>query len=219
MLNFRDFLILALLPTLCVYVKADSLEQSYSRNVPLNMTTEHAARAINSISFLKELVKFKDTCNEKYYHLNDVSVDTRKIESGLGLIHVVEYTGRLWFLRKTPIRFQEAIALKEISSCGKYSSLQCITKYKTGSKGNWVDCSRVTCSFSPKDHNARYKEDSLNSCNSSRSFDLNISSEVLVNVPLFGIGKKVTSFISDTFENAVTAFLDKECHGAPPGKP
>ena len=40
-------------------------------------------------------------------------------------------------------------------------------------------------------------------------FELCVDSELLVKLPLFGIRKKVTNHISDTFENAVKTFLEK----------
>lgn len=196
---------------------ASNLGQSSSAfNVVPIFTPECAAKAISSIPFLKELVNWKDTFNEDYYTRTCKEVQTRADTKKLFSHHVVEYTGRLWFLRKSPIRFQECVRFLDASSCGTHSSVECITKYKTGSKSDWIHCSRVICTVSKKST----KQSSSGKMSSPHiynpgcdEFELCVESELLVRLPLFGIRKKVTNHISDTFENAVKTFLEKTREG------
>ena len=228
--------------------------RSDSNSVPASAATtdatctsipEYAAREMSSISFLKELVQFKDTINEHYYtgerdkifdddssdyyennastnaNANNVQDQHPDRHPHMVQEHIVEYTGRLWFLRKTPVRFQEVVRLKEISPCGTRSSVECITKYKTtrsksasvgASKANsdsnsnsgWHDCSRVICTFSSTGSNDGNKSGS----DAMKDYAMSVSSELLVGLPLFGIRKKVTKHISDTFESAARVFLE-----------
>jgi hypothetical protein len=167
----------------------------------LNLTAASVAKSMNSIPFLQELVNLKDTCNEEYFMQQNE--DEKEPYSGSTPIHVVEYTGRLWFLRNTPIRFQEVITINEISPCGKISMLECITKYKTGPKANWVDCSRVVCSISgPGGHSQKGFATNLN-------LSMAVSTDLLVRLPLFGMREKVSRYISETFETAANEFLSK----------
>ena len=149
---------------------------------------------MNSLSFLKELIALKDTIDEEFFEEQvDASLadhDTRT--------SIVEYTGRLWFLRKTPIRFQEHIIFSGSSKCERESSIQCISKYKTNSKSSWIDCSRVNCSF-------REIEDDEGMI----KLELDVTSDVLIQIPLFGMRKKIASHIGNTFEKAVQSFLEK----------
>jgi len=168
-------------------------ESCQQQNHSQNRTAENAAKSMNSMSFLEQLVKLKDTCNEDYYQENGNEEGTHTETT-----HIVEYTGQLWFLRKTPLRFQEAITISDISPCGKFSSIECITKYKTGPTASWSDCSRVSCSF-------RHE---TGGDGENNKFDMSVSSELLVRLPLFGIGKAVRKHISNTFENAANVFFE-----------
>ena len=191
---------------------ASNLGQSSSSNVVPIYTPECAAKAISSIPFLKELVNWKDTFNEDYYTRTCKELQTRTDAKKLFPQHVVEYTGRLWFLRKTPVRFQECVRFLDVSSCGTHSSVECITKYRTGSKSDWIDCSKVVCTVSKKStkQSSSGKMGSRDIYNvECDEFELCVDSELLVKLPLFGIRKKVTNHISDTFENAVKTFLEK----------
>lgn len=179
------------------------------------MTTENAALAMNSIEFLKELVRLKDTRDEKYYqeghHGDEVitaacAADPNPEPSSLNSIgnnnhaqaSVVEYTGKLWLLNKSKVRFQERVEIDEISPCGKYSTIHCITRYKTGHQNaDWADCAKVSCRVEIPDHD-------------NEVFDIVVQSDLLVKLPLFGLGKSVRRKISDTFENAAVDFF-KSC--------
>ncbi len=199
---------------------------------------EYAARAVSSIPFLKELVHWKDTCNEKYYTSSTKILQSDTTGSSSNTCtrggdeehhhHIVEYTGRLWFLRKTPVRFQEIVRLVGVSSCGMNSTVECITKYRATKKSEWVDCARVLCKFSRKRNN----EASEKSTNTSEHrglggiisyvggkllddaqqdgddlLGMEIQSELLVGLPLFGIRGKITEQISKTFEEAANNYL------------
>jgi len=167
----------------------------------LNSTAASVAKSMNSIPFLRELVNLKDTCHEEYFMQQNE--DEKERDSMSTPFHVVEYTGRLWFLRKTPIRFQEVITINDISPCGTLSMLECITKYRTGPNANWVDCSRVVCSISgpgPDDQSQKGIAPNLN---------LAVSTDLLVRLPLFGMREKVSRYISETFETAAYDFLSK----------
>ena len=166
----------------------------------LNSTAASAAKAMTSIPFLKELVILKDTCNEEYFKQQNEG--DKELDSCSTPIYAVEYTGRLWFLRKTPIRFQEVIAINDISPCGTLSSVECMTKYKTGPTANWVDCSRVSCLITHSNKETQEGE--------APTLKLTVSTDVLVRLPLFGIREKISRDIRDTFENAANAFLAKK---------
>jgi len=165
----------------------------------LNSTAASVAKSMNSIPFLQELVNLKDTCNEEYFMQQNE--DEKEPYSGSTPIHVVEYTGRLWFLRNTPIRFQEVITINKISPCGTISMLECITKYKTGPKANWVDCSRVLCSISGPGGQSQK--------GIATNLSMAVSTDLLVRLPLFGMREKVSRYISETFETAANEFLSK----------
>lgn len=159
-----------------------------------NTTALITAQSINSLPFLKELIALKDTIDENFFeeqvHASPTDHTTRT--------SIVEYTGRLWFLRKTPIRFQENIIFGGSSKCGRESYVQCISKYKTNSKSSWIDCSRVNCSFREiEDDEGRIK------------LELDVTSDILIQIPLFGMRKKIASHIGSTFEKAVQSFLEK----------
>ena len=101
-----------------------------------------------------------------------------------------EYTGNLWFMRNKGIRFRETVSVSAVSSDGKYATVECLTKYRTG--GKWHDCSKVTCKLSAVD----------------RGINMVTDSEVLVKVPLPGLaGKAVRSKITAAFESAAEAFF------------
>lgn len=149
------------------------------------LSPEQAARAIHSRSFLQELVHWKDTCKEEY---NTQPSETTTIDH----YHIVEYTGRLWFLRKTPIRFQESVRFVGVSSGG--ATIECITKYKKSQSCEWIDCSRLLCTFS-------------STINENSDLEMNMKSELLVALPFLPFRNKITYKICDTFGNAVQAFL------------
>lgn len=149
------------------------------RQLPLNAAM--AAQQLNSIPFVQELSRFKDTVNRTYYQ--------QRINNG-ELVHgiagstedstpsssqkntVVEYIGKLWFLKQTGLRFRETIEIKSMSP--SYSSVECTTSFqsrgaadkgkhkrKKGSsstsslleqnqESHWVDCSKVTCTFTQR---------------------------------------------------------------------
>lgn len=211
---------------------ATATASTFHRTSPIH-SPEYAARAISSIPFLKELVHWKDTCNEEYYthlydnnhnhnhkqrlvhHANDNDNDNDNAKQSAHphphphAQHIVEYTGRLWFLRKTPVRFQEIVRLVDVSSssCGTHSTatVECVTKYKLrarSNKSNWIDCSRVLCTFVSNKGGRNNNRGS-----GADAFEMNVESELLVGVPLMGIRKKITRQISDTFEDAAKAFL------------
>lgn len=182
--------------TLFLWIGFFFSESSSSTTFIGNTTSLITAQSINSVSFLKELISLKDTIDENFFEeqvdASPTSTDHTCITS------IVEYTGRLWFLRKTPIRFQEHIIFSGSSKCGRESSIQCISKYKTNSKSPWIDCSRVNCSF-------REVEDGEGSI----KLALDVTSDVLIKIPLFGMRKKIASHISNTFEKAAHSFLEK----------
>lgn len=184
-------------------------------NKSRTLSPSDAAELMNSVEFLEELVKDKDTIDEKYYGLYDPdqilsdenSRESENISYGNGSIalsinsnkeeiskpiSVVEYTGILWFLSKRKVQFQESVRITNLSKCGK-STIECITRYKK--KDNWVDCSRVLCSFQEKDNN--------------QGLQMEIGSEILVRLPLLGVGGALNKKISVTFENATNSFFRK----------
>lgn len=113
------------------------------------------------------------------------------VASKLSETTTTEYTGNLWFMRNKGIRFRETVGVSDVSSDGKYATVEVHTKYRTG--GKWHDCSRVTCKLSAVD----------------RGINMVTDSELLVKVPFPGLaGKKVRSKITGAFETAAKAFFD-----------
>jgi len=113
------------------------------------------------------------------------------VASKLSETTTTEYTGNLWFMRNKGIRFRETVSVSDVSSDGKYATVECITTYHTG--GKWHDCSKVTCKLSAVD----------------RGINMVTDSELLVKVPLPGLaGNAVRSKITAAFESAAEAFFD-----------
>ena len=183
---------------LLTYLGVEFVQSIHEDSGHLNSTAASAAKAMTSIPFLKELVILKDTCNEEYFKQHNEGEQ----ETDASSTCVVEYTGRLWFLRKTPIRFQEVIAINDISPCGTLSSIECMTKYKIGGpKADWVNCSRVSCLIS--------KSSIQTQEGGAHNLKFTVSTDVLVRLPLFGIREKISRDITETFKNAADAFLAK----------
>jgi len=113
------------------------------------------------------------------------------VASKLSETTTTEYTGNLWFVRNKGIRFRETVSVSDVSSDGKYATVECITTYHTG--GKWHDCSKVTCKLVAVD----------------RGINMVTESELLVKVPLPGLaGTAVRSKITAAFESAAEAFFD-----------
>ena len=113
------------------------------------------------------------------------------VGSKLSETTTTEYTGNLWFMRNKGIRFRETVSVSDVSSDGKYATVECITTYHTG--GKWHDCSKVTCKLLAVD----------------RGINMVTESELLGKVPLPGLaGTAVRSKITAAFESAAEAFFD-----------
>lgn len=189
-----------------------TINKSYKRDQsPLQrLSPKDAVILMNSIDFLQELVKVKDTTNEKYYGINLDQGENQSqlqgysddvgIDRGDGLISVVEYTGRLWFLNKLGVQFQESVQINKLSECGKYATIECVTKYKR--KNKWVDCSKVICSFLKSDEHNDDNDD-------HQGLSMKVVSEVLVQLPLLGAGRAVKKQITKTFEAATDSFFHR----------
>lgn len=162
-----------------------------SLNLPLHLSPQDAARSLNSIDFLEELVKIKDTADEKYYGI-ELNNSGRS-----NIISVVEYTGRLWFMNRQGIQFQESIKIGEVSKCGTFSTIECVTKYK--SKSQWIDCSKVFCTFVAKSKNNR----------DAGELDMKVRSELLIPIPLLGIGGSVRKQITKSFQAATQSYFQR----------
>lgn len=187
-------------------IQNDKIEQMTAKEkfISHHFSPKDAAMSMNSIDFLEELVKIKDTVDEKYYDLyengnvsdnnnnnnKDYDYDEKNKEN---LVSVVEYTGKLWFMNKRGVKFQESVKINNLSKCGKYSTVECMTKYK--SKNKWVDCSRVICSFQESDNN--------------QGLEMKVGSEILVTLPLFGVGGAIKKQISKTFQVATDSFFQQ----------
>ncbi len=225
------FLLMPSLPSIAIATTKTSTTPSNdisniieTNQIPILMSAKDAAVSMNSIHFLKELVQMKDTVNEKYYGLykdgnnhstiiefgydGDNNGDYNNKENGKikvdgnNIISVVEYTGRLWFMKSKQssnngIQFQESVRIHNLSDCGKYSTIECFTKYK--SKDKWVDCSRVVCTFQSND----------DSQDGGGGIVMKMGSEILIQLPLFGIGGAVKKQILKTFQKAADSYFRK----------
>ena len=175
-----------------------------------------AARAMNSIAFLKHLVRQKDTSEEMYFRHSvhkpvDVGLDLEndilieKVQP-LEIMTSCQYIGILWFLPKT-VRFQESIRIVDISPCGQCTTLECLTQYQTR-KEEWVDCSKVTCTFQPPV--STHQSDQVLQKGSSLvdNVEMKVSSEILVKIPMGIANKAIKRKIGKTFETAAGAYLN-----------
>jgi hypothetical protein len=158
-----------------------------------------AAFALSSTPFLQELVQHKDTCNEKYYHFENNNEEF-DIAPRSNPTHAVEYTGRLWFLRKTPLQFQEAIRVKQISSCGTSSSIECVTKFKYGPHSDWIPCCVIVCNLSQKGFDSDGKP----------KIHVKVSSNLLLRLPLLGTRQTISKQICHVFTKAAYSFLSRK---------
>lgn len=227
------FLLMTSLPSIAIATTKTSTTPSSNdisniietNQIPILMSAKDAAVSMNSMHFLKELVQMKDTVNEKYYGLykngdnhntiiqfgydDDSNGDYNNKENGNvevdgnnNIISVVEYTGRLWFMKSKQnsnngIQFQESVRIHNLSDCGKYSTIECLTKYK--SKDKWVDCSRVICTFQSNDESQE----------GGSRLVMKMGSEILIQLPLFGIGGAVKKQILKTFQKAADSYFHK----------
>lgn len=130
---------------------------------------------------------------------------------------VTEYVGRLWFLpeSKGGIRFRETIRVLTISHNDQSSTVECTTQYHNGSE--WVDCSKVICKFSSKQHvvpvggNDEQQHDNNNNTGQGvLKVKMSLDSEILVWLPLpkvasKAVGKKIIS----AFETAALDFFEE----------
>lgn len=161
------------------------------------------AFAFCSKQFLQELVHHKETCNEKYYHFDEEGInemlDTTPHRRN-NPTHAVEYTGKLWFLRKTPLQFQESIRIKQISSCGNFSCVECVTKLKYGAHSEWTPCCTVLCNLSQTGFDLDGKP----------MLNVKVSSNVLLQLPLLGARKTISKQICHVFTKAAHSFLLKK---------
>lgn len=168
---------------------SDSITSPNAKNVAL---------AMNSKEFLQELVRLKDTCNEVYYQENDkIEVENQILDPHnnpflLTTVSAVEYSGKLWFLRQSRVKFQEKLKIAKISHCGRSFTLECVTKYKTAKSSEWIDCAIVSCNIVD---------------DKSEGVQLNVRSDLLIKIPLLGLGGSIRNVISGTFETAVNSFL------------
>lgn len=165
---------------------------------PNKVTPADAANSINTVAFLQDLVRLKDTVDEIYYQEKDSTAgmggEREDVCQASNLVSVVEYTGKLWFLRKSKIRFKEVMKISEISACGKFSENECLTLYRTNQESDWVECSKVFCTFS---HNNE------NDC------QMDVRSTLMLKMPLFGLGVTIQEKINNTFVEAVNNFLSQ----------
>lgn len=118
---------------------------------------------------------------------------------------VAEYTGQLWFLNKSGIRFRETIKIVSISPDGKSSALECNTEYHNGSK--WVGCSKIICEFTS--HTNDNSSGSLQKNKNEIGLKMSLDCELLVWLPLPNAATKgVRNKISSVFENVALQFLN-----------
>jgi len=222
-----------------------------------------AATAMNSVDFLKELIKQKNTSNEIYFQEVDkgegtvprgkkmgrsVSIPPQPQQQSKQSVETVdeslsssssperkqrmtntcEYTGKLWFMRKRGIRFRETVRIctddrgSSSSTTSSSSSVECLTKYKH--KNEWVDCSKVICTFaippSPslteegdtilptRTRKIKKKAIATTTAGGGGTIVMKVDSEILLRAPLFGVNGAVKEKITKTFGSAAEAFYE-----------
>ena len=118
---------------------------------------------------------------------------------------VAEYTGELWFLNKSDIRFRETIKIIAISPDGNTSILECHTEYHNGSQ--WVSCAKIVCEFTS--HTKDDGSNSLEMNTNGMGVKMSLDCELLVWLPLpKRIKKGVQNKISSVFENVALEFFN-----------
>lgn len=157
------------------------------------------ALSMNGESFLHELLILKDATNIKYAisHQNKSSKLLNCLPSNSECSASCEYSGNLWFLPKG-IAFRETMVVKGISKDENRAILECSSDYHNGKK--WIQCARTTCEIESSDETE------------GKKLRMVIKSDLLVRLPIPGIGNQVAKMISSTFQNAAVAFFQSQ-HG------
>lgn len=175
----------------------DAATSDHSNSITIP-DAKNIALAVNSKEFLQELVRLKDTVDEVYYQEHGkIGLESQILKPLnnpllLSTVSTVEYTGKLWFLKQSRVKFQEKLKIVEVSHCGRSVTIECVTKYKTAKSSEWIDCAIVSCNIVD---------------DKSEGFQLNVRSDLLIKIPLLGLGGSIRKKISGTFENAVNSFL------------
>ena len=139
---------------------------------------------------------------------------------------VTEYKGILWFLPQkhcsTSIQFRETIRI--ISLVGtKRSTIECLTEYYNGKRGEWVDCSRILCHFTSLNDGDDDEEDDATTTTATTAttttrddtsmtrqskVKMTLDTELLVWLPLPSMASRaVQKKIGSVFEEIVVEFL------------
>lgn len=178
------------------------------------LSPKMAANKMNSISFLEYLVGSKNSTQEVFYQekLKQQTqspailcvpniLKTNDQDSSNDSTHDMdvatscEYSGKLWFMPKT-LRFLETVKVADVSSCGKRSIVECITKFKRGKK--WVDCSRITCTF-------------LDGANVADTNPIGVEMDVTCDilVPISFLKSRMREIVRETYKNAAEAYYEE----------
>jgi len=164
------------------------------------MSVTEAADSINSIAFLRHLVGRKSTSDEIFYR--DTGGDSSGANDGnVGMVgssttSICEYTGRLWFMKNLGgIRFREMIRIRDNGGRRgeeepSSTAVECLTAFRRGNDGDWIDCSRVVCTF-------------------TKPLTVEVDGEILLSrsIPMFGMAGAVKEKILQTFRSATEDFL------------
>lgn len=152
----------------------------------IEASAKEAAFALNSHDFLRSLIANKNTKDEVYS-----SADNNES-------HSCEYTGTLWFGSQKGIRFRETMRILEAYEDNDNSSgdadratVECLTRYHNGK--SWKDCARVLCS--------------LNRLQGSDALQVEVGSELLMDLWVPGVAGAACKKISRTFEDAAGMFF------------
>ena len=226
-----------LAPVHCAIIFGDVHD---SKTILGELSPESAAKSMNSVAFLKELVKLKNTKDVMFYtdniarnsigsattifseeqvydKVHPIAAPSRSfikeamfikfirpkpsnhhdLENTMSFRTTCEYTGILWFLSKTGIRFRETVRILNICNTRKSSSVECITQYKSGS--NWIECSKVICTFTRPRSSGRSKV---------KRIEMRVATELLARIPLPGLaGKAIKNNINFAFQKAAIEFF------------
>ena len=126
---------------------------------------------------------------------------------------VTEYKGILWFLpqERSTIQFRETIRIISLTGTN-HSTIECLTEYYNGKRGEWVDCSRILCHFtSLNDNDATTSTAASRGGTSVRQLSkvkMTLDTELLVWLPLPSMASRaVQKKIGSVFEEIVVEFL------------
>lgn len=113
-----------------------------------------------------------------------------------------EYTGKVWFVKLSGIRFREVVQVLDVKHDDDDSrssvTLQCTSSFDRKGKGNFVPCARVMC-----------KIGAVMAQNGDVDVRIMECSGELLNMKLLPGKKQIVSVITSIFRDAMDTYMDE----------